>query len=77
MKMRDRLHEVGDPTAVLDELRDELLEHIEERAVEPQTGQAELSAQVDALTELAKVTQQALNALRTSEKRLLQLSYGS
>jgi hypothetical protein len=75
--MRHRLNEVGELTAALDDLRNELMEHIEDRTVELQAGQAELSAQVDTLTELMKVTQQALKALTKSEKRLPQLGSGS
>jgi DNA-binding transcriptional MerR regulator len=77
VKMRDRLHEVGDLTAALNELRAELMEQIEDRTVELQAGQADLSAQVDTLTELMKVTQQALKALNKSEKRLPQLGDGA
>lgn len=75
--MRDRLHQVGDLTAALNELRAELMEHIEDRTVELQAGQADLSAQVDTLTELMKVTQQALKALNKTEKRLPQLGEGT
>jgi hypothetical protein len=77
VKMRDRLYEVANLAALLDELRAELLEHIEERTVELQTGQADLNAQIDALTELARVTQQALKALTKSQKRLPPPAAGS
>jgi hypothetical protein len=77
VKMRDRLHQLGDLTAAINELRAELLEHIEDRTSELQTGQADLSAQVDTLTELMKVTQQALKALNKSEKQLPQLGDGA
>jgi DNA-binding transcriptional MerR regulator len=77
IKMRDRLHQVGDLTAALNHLREELIEHVEERTAELQTGQADLNAQVDTLTELMKVTQQALKALQKSERRLPQLGDGS
>ena len=43
-------------TVALNELRAELMEQIEDRTVELQAGQADLSAQVDTLTELMKVS---------------------
>lgn len=67
VKMRGRLHEIGDLSAALDDLRQELMEHIEERTVELQTSQADLDARI---YKLANVVYDALSALEKTERRL-------
>lgn len=70
VKMRHRLHQIGDLSEALDDLRKELREHIDERTLELEASQADLNAQVAGLFKLAKVTQQALNALERTERHL-------
>jgi hypothetical protein len=70
VKMRSSLHELGDLRSALNELRGELLEHVEERTEELQAGQAHLSAQIETITETLKTVRKALQAVNQSQRHL-------